>query len=214
MTIHNMIMKNTPPSSSLGLILLGMLTREPMHAYRMQKLIREWGKDKVVNVRRPASVYQTIDRLLRLGLIRIRETVQSESHPDRIVYEITEDGRSTATAWLREMLTAVGSDFPDFPAAVSVLVMLTPRDAQKQLEIRAVAVRNALEKLQAEKQAAGDLPRLFLLEDAYRTALLDAELIWLQATIQDLDTGSLTWNEKWLQDVAEKFTPHDPEAGK
>jgi DNA-binding PadR family transcriptional regulator len=54
--------------SALGLIVLALLIEEPMHAYRMQKLIRERGKDQVVNVRRGASIYQTSDRLQRLEL--------------------------------------------------------------------------------------------------------------------------------------------------
>jgi DNA-binding PadR family transcriptional regulator len=176
--------------SSLGLILLGLLFEEPMHAYRMQKLIKERGQDKVVNVRQRASVYQTLERLLRRGLIQIRETVQTESHPDRIVYAITNQGRDMAASWLREMLANVGSDFPEFPAAVSVLTMLTPDDARKQLEIRADAVRKELSKLDSEKRKADELHRLSLLEDAYRTAVLEAELVWLQSVISDLATES------------------------
>src|ERR1700674_5759945 len=84
-TSHSKTMKTQARFSSLGLIILGMLFEEPMHAYRMQKLIKQRGKDKVVNVRQRASVYQTLDRLLRLSLIEVRETVQTESHPDRIV---------------------------------------------------------------------------------------------------------------------------------
>jgi DNA-binding PadR family transcriptional regulator len=204
-------MKIEARRSSLGLIILGMLIEQPMHAYRMQKLIKERGKDKVVNVRQRASVYQTLERLLRLGLIEIGETVQTESHPDRIVYVITDRGRDTAKTWLREMLTTVGADFPEFPAAVSVLVMLTPDDARQQFEIRADAVRKELNKLDAEKREAGELPRLFLLEDAYRAALLEAELTWLQAVIADLGNGSLTWNEQWLREIAARFTSKDTE---
>jgi DNA-binding PadR family transcriptional regulator len=205
-----MAMKNESRPSSLGLIILAMLVAEPMHAYRMQKLIKQRGKDKVVNVRRPASVYQTIARLLRLGLIQIREMVQTESHPDRIVYGITGQGRATVKAWLHEMLTTVGADFPDFPAAISVVALLAPDDAKKHLEIRADAVRNALRELEAEKQKAGDLPRLFLLEDAYRTALFESELSWLQAVIEDLGSGSLAWDEQWLREIAARYTPNDP----
>ena len=172
--------------SSLGLILLNLLFEGPMHAYGMQKLIKQRGKDKVVNVRQPASVYQTLDRLLRLGLIQIRETVQTESHPDRIVYEITNPGRDMAASWLREMLANVGSDFPEFPAAVSVLTMLAPDDARKQFEIRAEAVGKELSKLDSEKRKADELHRLFLLEDAYRTAVLEAELVWLRSVISHL----------------------------
>ena len=161
-----------------------------MHAYGMQKLIKQRGKDKVVNVRQPASVYQTLDRLLRLGLIQIREIVQTESHPDRIVYEITNPGRDVAASWLREMLANVGSDFPEFPAAVSVLTMLAPDDARKQFEIRAEAVEKELRKLDSEKRKAGELLRLFLLEDAYRTAVLEAELVWLRSVISHLAAES------------------------
>jgi DNA-binding PadR family transcriptional regulator len=211
MASYNMAMKNRPRSSSLGVVVLGMLIKEPMHAYRMQKLMKSWGKDKVVNVRRRASIYQTLQRLLGLGLIEIWQTVKTESHPDRIVYGITDQGRHTVKAWIREMLTTVGADFPDFPAAVSMLVLLTPADAKKHFEIRADAVRNELQKLEAEKRVAGDLPRLFLLEDAYRTALLNAEFAWLQAAIADFSNGSLNWNEKWLRDIAAKFTPNDQE---
>jgi DNA-binding PadR family transcriptional regulator len=206
-----MIMNPQPRPSALGLIILAMLFEEPMHAYRMQKLIKQRGKDKVVNVRQRTSVYQTLERLVRLGLIEIRETVRTESHPDRIVYVITKRGRNTARTWLREMLTTVGADFPEFPAGVSVVTMLTPKDARKQFEIRADAVRTQLRKLGADKREAGALPRLFLLEDEYRTALLEAELAWLKAAIADLDSGSLAWNDRWLRDVAAKFTPKGTE---
>jgi DNA-binding PadR family transcriptional regulator len=172
--------------SSLGLILLGLLCEEPMHAYRMQKLIKQRGKDRVVNVRQPASVYQTLERLLRLGLIQIQETVQTKSHPDRIIYAITKQGRDMAASWLREMLANIGSDFPEFPAAVSMLTLLTPEDARKQFEIRSEAVRKELSKLDSERRKGDELPRLFLLENAYRTAVLEAELAWLQSVISDL----------------------------
>ncbi len=210
-TNHYITMNREARRSSLGLILLALLVEEPMHAYRMQKLIKERGKDKVVNVRQRASVYQTLGRLLRLGLIEISGKVQTGSHPDRIVYSITDRGRDTAKLWLREMLTAFGADFPEFPAAVSVLMLLTPGEAQKQFEIRADAIRNELAKLEAEKRAAGELPRLFLLEDSYRTALLEAELTWLQGVVADLGSGSLIWDDRWLREVAAKFSKNDME---
>jgi DNA-binding PadR family transcriptional regulator len=194
-------------------MVLAMLLEEPMHAYRMQKLIKQRGKDKVVNVRQRASVYQAIERLLRLGLIAIRETVQTESHPDRTVYVITRRGRGTAKAWLRGTLTTVGADFPEFPAGVSVLAMVPPAEAQKQLEIRAAAVRQELSKLSEERREARDVPRLFLLEDEYRAALLESELAWLDSVIADLDSGALAWNKQWLKEIAAKFTPQEADSG-
>jgi DNA-binding PadR family transcriptional regulator len=193
--------------SSLGLVVLGMLIDEPMHAYRMQKLLKLWGKDKVVNIRRPASIYQTIERLIRLELVTVRKTVQTESHPDRIVYGITAKGRSTLRTWLRETLTTVGAEFPDFPAGVSMLALLTPDDAKAAFEIRAEGIKVALKQLEMDKQGARGVPRLFLLEDSYRSALLEAELTWLLAAISDLANGSLSWDEKWVRSIAAKHQP-------
>jgi DNA-binding PadR family transcriptional regulator len=206
-------MKNAPRSSSLGLVVLGMLMDEPMHAYRMQKLLKLWGKDKVVNIRRPASIYQTIERLIRVDLVKVRKTVQTGSHPDRIVYAITAKGRSTLKTWLREMLTKVGEEFPDFPAAVSMLVLLTPDDAKSRFEIRAKAIKLALKKLEQDKQAAGDVPRLFLLEDAYRTMLLEAELKWLSSALSDLASGDLCWDKKWVRSIAAQHNIQDENSG-
>ena len=193
--------------SSLGLIVLALLGEEPMHVYRMQRLIEQRGKDRVVNVRDRASLYQTIERLLRLGLIAVRETVRGDKHPDRIVYAITARGRDTAREWLREILRTTGAEFPDFPAGVSVLTMLTPEDARAQLAARAAAIGEALAEIDAQLRLAAELPRLFLLEEEYRRALLAAELAWLGAAVDDLRAGRLTWDDRWPRGAAAASTP-------
>jgi DNA-binding PadR family transcriptional regulator len=63
--------------SPLALAILALLYEEPMHPYRMQQLIKERAKDEVINVRLRASLYQTISRLLRDGLIAVQETARS-----------------------------------------------------------------------------------------------------------------------------------------
>ncbi|HET6871119.1 MAG TPA: PadR family transcriptional regulator, partial [Solirubrobacteraceae bacterium] len=97
-----------PQPSPLGLIVLWQLWGEPMHVYRMQKLFEAEGKDRIVNVRSRASLYQTIDRLQRLGLVDVSETIRQEGYPDRVVYAITDAGREVAREWLREMLSDTG----------------------------------------------------------------------------------------------------------
>src|SRR5512142_354777 len=83
-TLHSQILTSKimtmPRRSPLGLVVLWLLFQEPMHVYRMQKLIEHQAKDRVVNVRSRASLYQTIDRLTRLGLVEVHETVRSENH--------------------------------------------------------------------------------------------------------------------------------------
>jgi DNA-binding PadR family transcriptional regulator len=197
------------PRSSLGLIVLALLSEEPIHVYRMQKLIRQRGKDRVVNVRARASLYQTIERLVRLGLVEVRATTRNAGYPDRIVYAITPAGRTAMEEWLRAMLHTTGGDFPEFIAAVSVLAALTPDDARRHLELRAEKLAAALAETAAELGGHPGLPRLFLLEEEYRRAVLAAELAWVRTVVDDLRAGRLTWDEPWQRAVAAVFNPPD-----
>jgi DNA-binding PadR family transcriptional regulator len=186
---------------------LWLLFEEPMHVYRMQKLIEAQAKDRVVNVRSRASLYQTIERLLRLGLVHVKDTIRTAGHPDRVVYAITDAGRETAREWTREMLRSTGEEYPEFIVAVSVLFGLEPEDARAQLELRAQALAEELAETEASFEIAPDLPRLFMLEEEYRRAVLRAELAWVRDVIADLREGRLTWDEQWLRDVAAQFLP-------
>jgi DNA-binding PadR family transcriptional regulator len=201
-------MSDTPKPSALGLIVLWQLYEKPLHAYAIQKLIEAEGKSRVVNVRSRASLYQAIERLVRLGLVEVVETVRVAGYPDRTVYAITDAGREAAREWLRAMLRDTGEEFPDFIAAVSLLFALTPEDAREQLEQRERRLAAELAGTEAAMaEAPPALPRLFLLEEEYRKAVLEAQLAWLRGVIDDLREARLDWSEQWLREIAEAFLP-------
>jgi DNA-binding PadR family transcriptional regulator len=140
-------MKKIIKRSPIALAALAMLYEAPMHPYRMQQLIKERGKDEVINVGQRASLYQTIGRLEREGLISAQKVTRDENRPERTVYELTDAGRAITLDWMREILSTPAPEFPEFPAAISFLPLLTPKDALRQLELRALA-------LQAEMSAS------------------------------------------------------------
>ena len=200
----------TPKRSALGLIVLWQLFEGPMHVYRMQKMFEAQGKDRVVNVRSRASLYQTIERLERDGLVDRFATGRADRYPDRVVYEITDAGREVARQWLREMLHITEGEYPEFIAALSILFGLPPDEARTELEIRADKLQDALAASERELSSAPPgLPRLFLLEEEYRKTMLAAELSWVRGVIEDLRAGRLTWSEEWLRELAQKFLPAD-----
>jgi len=202
----------TPRRSALGLIVLWLLSQKPLHVYGMQKLLEAEGKGRVVNVRSRASLYQALERLMRLGLVEVSETVRIAGYPDRIVYAITDAGREAAREWLRAMLRDTGEEFPEFVAAVSLVFALSPDDAREQLEQRERRLTGEL----AESEAAmtdvpPGLPRLFVLEEEYRRAMLAAELAWLRGVIDDLREQRLHWTEEWLREIEAAYLPADTE---
>ena len=196
--------------SPLALAVLALLHEAPMHPYHMQRLIKERGKDQVINVGQRASLYQTINQLLQAGLITYWETTQQAGFPERTLYKVTEAGHAAAAEWMREMLSSTASEFPEFPAAMSLLPLLKPDDARQQLELRERNLVERIAAIDAElKAVAGQLPRLFQLESEYLRATSQAELKWVRGVIEDLRNGSLTWTDAWMKSTPVDVGPSD-----
>ena len=179
-----------------------------MHPYRMQHLIKARGKDEVINVSQRASLYQTIQRLEREGLISAQRTTRDEKRPERTVYEITDTGRAITLEWMRQILSKPAKEFPEFPAAISFIALLTPEDALHQLEQRTTAILAEIMRIDDSLKQAALVPRLFLLEMEYLRATQITELTWVESVVKDLRSGSLNWNEAWLRQVAAQFADH------
>ncbi|MEU1942374.1 PadR family transcriptional regulator [Streptomyces sp. NPDC020125] len=186
-------------SSPLGLAVLALLHYRPLHPYGIQQLLKQWGKEQVVNVGQRAGLYRTIERLQAGGLITVRQTERDQQYPERTVYEVTEEGRAVTREWLEQMLAVPKAEFPVFPAALSNMLLLSPDEAAPILERRAArlaAQRAELERQSAE--AATGLPRITLIENEYLLAVLDTEERWLRGVLSDLRDGSLTWSPEML----------------
>ena len=150
------------PRSPLWMVVLALACEEPMHPYRMQTLIKQRGKDRVANVAQRNSVYQTIDALLRAGLIAVRETARDENRPERTIYEATDEGRRTMHAWMGAVLATPAREFPDFPAALSLIgPEFKPAELRALLEARVAALDR---RLAGHETPFPELPRVFLLE--------------------------------------------------
>jgi DNA-binding PadR family transcriptional regulator len=192
------------PSPS-ALAVLSLLAVGPLHPYGMQRLIKQWGKDQVVNVGQRANLYKTIKRLNEAGLIAVRQTERDQQYPERTVYELTEPGRQAGREWLTDMLATPRNEFPEFPAALSFVMMLDPAGALTVLERRAAARRQDLARIEAGLETySAVLPRVTLLDDEYQRAMIAAEVAWLAGVLDDLRTGALTWSED-LADLARSY---------
>jgi len=191
--------------SALALTALALLQYKPLHPYGIQRLIRQWGKDQVVNVSQRAGLYRVIDRLQDAGLIQVRETGRDHAYPERTVYEITDAGRATARTWLLEMLARPEQEFPDFPAALSHLLMLTREEMTDALDRRyhaLTAATDGYDAVLAAQDEAG-LPRITALETDYLRTVTAAEAQWVRSVADDLRAGRLTWSAEMLTTLAD-----------
>ena len=198
-------MTTAPRSSPLALTVLALLHYQPLHPYGIQRLIKQWGKDQVVNVGQRTSLYRTIDRLLAAELIAVRETGRDQRYPERTVYELTDAGRQAARRWLDEMLAEPKQEFPEFPAALSHVLMLKPAELAEVLGRRARYLTDSLAAIDASlaAEAVHGLPRISMLETEYQRAVLAAESAWVDKTVEELRSGELDWSVEELMAFAE-----------
>ena len=179
--------------------MLALLSMGPLHPYGMQRLIKSWGKDEVVNIGQRANLYKTIRRLHEAGLIAVHATERAQQYPERTVYELTEEGRETGRRWLRGMIAVPRNEYPTFPAALSLAMQLPPDELAALLSTRLATVSGQLDRLDADLQEyGGGLPRIALIETEYQQAVVRAEVNWLAAVIGDLESGRLSWTYEQL----------------
>ncbi len=193
--------------SPLALAVLSLLHAAPLHPYAIQRLLKLWGKDNVINVGQRASLYKTIKRLNQAGLISVRQTERDQQYPERTVYQLTDAGRRAAQVWLTDMLAQPRNEFPQFPAALSFIMLLTPGEVANVLAQRASVLREQLSRLDAElARVSPDLPRIVLMDDEYQRAMLAAELAWVDGVVRDLAGGNWSWSYEEFAGLQASFT--------
>lgn len=201
-------MPNESRISPLAIAVLGLLAGGPLHPYRMERLLREWGKDQVIRIGQRANLYTAIKRLHALGAIAVRQTERDQQYPERTVYELTDEGRELLTSRLTEMVSTPRNEFPEFPAALSFLMLLGPDGATAGLEKRAAQLRATAAGMdEAMSELSPALPRITLIENEYQRAMIGAELAWVDGLLEDLRTGTLTWTAADFAGAAEAYQP-------
>lgn len=181
----------------LGIAILSLLFRQPMHPYEMRHVIRVREIDRVMKVTH-GTLYSTVDRLAEAGLIQPGETSREGRRPERTVYEITEPGRDQLLDALRAELMRTTPDYPRLAMALAFASLLEPQEVGELLERRWAEVDGQLAAFQATLEAAlkrssPPLSRVSLIEVEYQIALLRAERDWLRAVVDDITDGRFTW---------------------
>lgn len=198
MTVYSQAMAQRKVANLLALAVLSYLTQRPMHPYELGRTLREHGDERSIKFNH-GSLYMVVRQLAKAGFIAEQETVREGQRPERTVYALTDAGRQEFRAWLRELLEEPRHEYPQFVAALSLVAALPPDDVVELLATRRQKLaehRDEAARLVENTVAAGVHP-LFLVEEEYRLALLDAEAAFVDdfvARITDPETG---WAPQW-----------------
>jgi DNA-binding PadR family transcriptional regulator len=161
---------------AIGDALLALMLPGPRHGYDLKRAHDEWFAGM-----RPLAfgqVYSTLSRLQRDGLAQVAHT-ESGDGPERVVYELTEEGRQRATEWLSEPVDPAGSHGEELIRKTLAAYRLNADPDGLMARQRTVHLRRirALEPVAPGRASAELAPTL--LDDHVRLHL-DADLRWLE----------------------------------
>lgn len=190
--------KRRKVANPLALAVLAFLLVEPMHPYELGRRLQETEKDKSFKYNR-GSLYMVVKQLAKAGYVVEQETVRDTERPERTLYALTAEGREELYDWLRELVSTPHEEYPHFGVALSLISVLEPAEAAALLERRSAALTAERAKLRQVVESAreGGLPWVFLVEDDYRLAVLDAELAFIARLVDSLSAPDYarTWHE-------------------
>src|SRR6266508_532226 len=194
----------------LALAVLSYLTQQPMHPYQLGRALRDHGDARSIKFNH-GSLYMVVRQLAKAGFIVEQETTRDGGRPERTVYALTDAGRHELRDWLRELVEVPQHEYPQFVAALSLVGALPPSEVVELLgrRLRRLAGQRAETRgLVASTLATGVHP-LFLVEEDYRLALLDADLAFVERSIEQITHPETGWGRLWAEFHGEPATNNE-----
>ena len=185
-------------SNLLALAVLSYLTVKPMHPYELSRTLRDNGDARSIKFNH-GSLYMVVQQLAKAGFIAEQETSREGQRPERTVYAITDAGRREVRDWLSELIGQPDHEYPHFVAALSLVAALPPSEVVPLLQHRVEALAGQRAEIQAMIDDSLDqgVPELFLVEEEYRLAMLDAEVSFVERFIAQITDPETGWGPTW-----------------
>ena len=167
-------------SMSVQYTLLGFLAEESNYGYELKKKYDGYfGKDKPILT---GQIYSTLARLKRDNKVKEIADTSESGGPDRVRYEITDEGKQDLQAWL-ESPEAPSPQLQATMYVKAVLAILKDGDASPYLDNQRRAHIQRMRELTAQRRDSS-LSDMLLIDHALYH--LEADLRWIELTISRL----------------------------
>lgn len=168
--------------ATIDLIVLGILKKEPMGAYDIQKLVEYRNISKWVKISTP-SIYKKAIQLEEKGLIK-GEIVKEGKMPEKAVYSLTEAGEKEFEKLMLEIAGKPIHLFLDFNAVIVNLDNLSPqmqKECINKIEENIDILKMYLEQNLKEKENIPEIPKTGIAVLRQQMVLVDAIEKWISS---------------------------------
>lgn len=175
--------------ATIDLIVLGILKKESLSAYEIQKLVEYRNISKWVKISTP-SIYKKVIQLEGKGLIK-SNTVKEGKMPEKAVYSLTDAGESAFEALMMETASKPVHVFLDLNA---VIVNLTSLNLESQkicldnIEMNVKALKSYLDENMSIKENLPDIPMTGIAVLEQQLILAEAIETWIASLKETLES--------------------------
>lgn len=173
--------------AAIDLIVLGILKKEPLSAYDIQKIVEYRNISKWVKISTP-SIYKKVIQLEEKGYIK-GNTIKEGKMPEKVIYCLTASGEKEFEKLMLEISSKPVNIFLDFNAVIVNLMSLPPCDQKlclTNIESNIKTLKAYIEENLRAKENIEEIPETGI-------AVLQQQLILAEAI------------EKWISSLKENF---------
>lgn len=182
--------------SAVRLLVLGVVRMNgSAHGYVVRRELLSWSADKWANIQ-PGSIYHALKKMSSEGLLARVDTHEA-NRPEKVTYELTEEGERHFSQYLHQLLTEV-RQHPSanyaFAAAVAFLPSLTRDHAISLLEYRRTQLQGERANMVAVLEHGiewGQPEHVNAMCRLWR-AHVETDIDWTGDLIQRLEAGEYT----------------------
>ena len=166
--------------ATIDLIVLGMLKKEPMSAYDIQKLVEYRNISKWVKISTP-SIYKKTIQLEEKGLIK-GNIVKEGKMPEKVVYTLTDTGEKEFEKLMLEIAAKPIHIFLDFNAVIvnlDSLSLKTRKSCVANIEENVKTLKTYLQENIHEKENIPEIPETGMAVLRQQFVLVEAIEKWI-----------------------------------
>lgn len=140
--------------STVDMIILGLLIKQPMNAYEMKKILEYRNVKAWTKVSSPA-IYKNLLKLNQSGYIN-GETVRDGGMPEKTIYTINDKGRDYFMQLMKSCSDNPGRVYIEFASFVVNLVAVDKKTGSEMLENLHMNIKGSLDGIKKQMDLKGD----------------------------------------------------------
>ena len=194
------------------LLLLGLLLQGPRYGYELHQIVRAHGE--LYADLKKSNLYYLLERLASEGFLSVRaEEGTRGARGERLIYELTEQGRTRFNEVLREVILTYEPAHTGVDTAVMFLATLPHAEGMHLLMERRRVVGARREAVAKELAVGAEGEPLLHVASDHLLSLIDSELAWLDRSfiyLRDIDWANVP--EVPMQHTLEKEISQENES--